>query len=158
MRYDLPRKLTAAQQYVLLRSNPNTPGAGTLAPGRLSWRCVVRPMPLSRDYHLRVDYKADGLPEMFVESPDLTALADGKRIPHLYKREHPVELCLFMARRGDWNASRSIAEQVLPWAVTWLFYFEDWLATGEWKGGGEHPALRPASGKERKRRLRETRS
>jgi hypothetical protein len=29
----------------------------------------------------------------------------------------------------------------LPWAAIWLFYFEEWLASGEWKGGGEHPHL-----------------
>jgi hypothetical protein len=27
----------------------------------------------------------------------------------------------------------------VPWAYLWLFYFEHWLATDEWQGGGKHP-------------------
>jgi hypothetical protein len=30
-------------------------------------------------------------------------------------------------------------QTVVPWTSLWLFYFEDWLASNEWKGGGEHP-------------------
>jgi hypothetical protein len=33
-----------------------------------------------------------------------------------------------------------LANTILPWACLWLFYFEDWLITSQWKGGGEHPA------------------
>ena len=34
---------------------------------------------------------------------------------------------------------RSLVESIIPWASTWLFYFEDWLDVGEWRGGGvEH--------------------
>lgn len=32
-----------------------------------------------------------------------------------------------------------IDQTVVPWTALWLFYFEDWLASGEWKGGGQHP-------------------
>jgi hypothetical protein len=32
-----------------------------------------------------------------------------------------------------------IDKTIVPWCYLWLFYFEDWLATGEWKGGGIHP-------------------
>jgi hypothetical protein len=34
-----------------------------------------------------------------------------------------------------------ISDTIVPWAVLWLYYFEDWLATDEWKGGGKHPDL-----------------
>jgi hypothetical protein len=27
----------------------------------------------------------------------------------------------------------------VPWTALWLFYFEEWLVSNEWKGGGEHP-------------------
>lgn len=29
---------------------------------------------------------------------------------------------------------------IVPWTSLWLYFFEDWLATDEWKGGGKHPA------------------
>jgi hypothetical protein len=32
-----------------------------------------------------------------------------------------------------------IDQTFVPWATTWLYYFEDWLITDEWKGGGRHP-------------------
>ena len=30
-------------------------------------------------------------------------------------------------------------ETVVPWAALWLFYFEEWLVSDKWKGGGAHP-------------------
>jgi hypothetical protein len=27
------------------------------------------------------------------------------------------------------------------WATLWLFYFEEWLASDDWKGGGMHPEM-----------------
>lgn len=32
-----------------------------------------------------------------------------------------------------------IANTIVPWAVEWLFFYEVWLVTGEWGGGGEWP-------------------
>lgn len=28
---------------------------------------------------------------------------------------------------------------VVPWTLLWLFYFEEWLESNDWKGGGVHP-------------------
>lgn len=33
-----------------------------------------------------------------------------------------------------------LADTYVPWTMEWLVDFELWLATGEWLGGGEHPA------------------
>ena len=30
-------------------------------------------------------------------------------------------------------------QTIVPWAILWLFYFEEWLISNEWKGGGLHP-------------------
>jgi hypothetical protein len=32
-----------------------------------------------------------------------------------------------------------IADTIVPWAALWLVFYEYWLATGLWLGGGEHP-------------------
>jgi hypothetical protein len=32
-----------------------------------------------------------------------------------------------------------LATTTVPWALLWLFYFESWLVTGAWDGGGIHP-------------------
>ncbi|AIQ89412.1 protein of unassigned function [Methylobacterium oryzae CBMB20] len=31
-----------------------------------------------------------------------------------------------------------LGRTIVPWAILWLWFFEDWLATGEWRGGGVH--------------------
>ncbi|MDY0295864.1 MAG: hypothetical protein RB296_00975 [Acidobacteriota bacterium] len=31
-----------------------------------------------------------------------------------------------------------IAKTIVPWASEWLIFYELWLATGEWLGGGIH--------------------
>jgi hypothetical protein len=30
-------------------------------------------------------------------------------------------------------------ETIVPWISEWLMYYELWLSTGEWLGGGIHP-------------------
>lgn len=42
----------------------------------------------------------------------------------------------------EWTSEMPLAETIIPWASLWLFYFEDWLVTNGWKGGGEHPAIK----------------
>lgn len=32
-----------------------------------------------------------------------------------------------------------MAPQLIPWIATWFYYFEEWLVSDEWKGGGVHP-------------------
>ena len=32
-----------------------------------------------------------------------------------------------------------IDQTIVPWTILWLFYFEEWLDSNEWKGGGVHP-------------------
>lgn len=32
-----------------------------------------------------------------------------------------------------------LSDTYIAWTAEWLGYFEDWLATGEWAGGGRHP-------------------
>lgn len=36
----------------------------------------------------------------------------------------------------EWNSGMLIANTIIPWASGWLFFYEFWLATGQWFGGG----------------------
>jgi hypothetical protein len=142
VRYDRPRPLTAAQQFANLRSNPICAGTGVLHAGELVWRYSASPMPLSRAYQLRIDYRQDDVPRVFVEDPDLVRVAEGRRLPHVYEQQ-PTRLCLYLPRKREWSGSMRIDQTVVPWAALWLFYFEEWLDSHEWKGGGEHPRHLP---------------
>lgn len=138
MLYGRPKPLTAAQQYLNLGANPISPGRGSLRAGRLTWRYPATPSPLSREYGMRIEFAQGGVPETYVDAPDLQALAGGRTIPHLYRR-NPPQLCLYLPRTYEWQPQMRIDLTIVPWSVLWLFYFEEWLLSNDWKGGGLHP-------------------
>ena len=138
MRMAQRKPLTAAQQFVNLRGNPISCGEGELCVGRLTWRYSAMPFPLGRDYAVRIEFKQGGKPQIFVESPDLHALAGDRRIPHLYQQKPPM-LCLYLPRTYEWQSWMRLDQTIVPWTALWLFYFEEWLASDDWKGGGMHP-------------------
>jgi hypothetical protein len=90
---------------------------------------------LSARYRIRIDYKFERHPRTRVVDPPLERRGD-KPIPHMFGQK---TRCLYRASKKEWNSSMIIAETILPWASLRLFYYEIWLATGEWVGGGKHP-------------------
>lgn len=124
-----------------LRASKLFKGKGTLHGQNIIWRCEVRPTPLSRRYGLRLEWAEGEGPRVFVDDPDLVLLADGADLPHVYS-QRPTELCLYLPRAGQFKQTDRLDHTVLPWAVIWLAYFEDWLARGciDWQGGGMHPS------------------
>lgn len=149
------RHLSLEEQHAILRVHPLTrEGTGGRRRGVLTWEFEAAPGPLARVYRLRLSLAENSYPTMIVLQPDLVALADGRELPHVYS-EYPVELCLFHPRRRDWRPHQSLVETMVAWAITWLFFFEDWLGGTAWEGGGEHPAPRAPrrSAANRRRRL-----
>jgi hypothetical protein len=135
------RALTAAQQHHLLLKRKRFPGKGKLHSGRMTWVTEIAPTPLSRDYLVRLTYRQGSTPELFVDDPDLSLLADGDRLPHVYSQS-PTRLCLYLPGTREWTPSDAFDDTMLPWAALWLYYYEDWLSGGkkEWRGGGTHPS------------------
>jgi hypothetical protein len=69
----------------------------------------------------------------------------GKWPPHIYYNESDPQssrLCLYDPEERSWSPEEYIADTIIPWAIDWLFFFERWLDTGEWEGGGRHPERR----------------
>ena len=89
----------------------------------------------------------------FIESPDLKLLAGGRRLPHVYQQD-PPRLCLYRPRTYEWQPWMRIDSTIVPWAILWLFYFEEWLVSDDWKGGGEHPDAPEVETRSSKRRRR----
>ncbi len=115
-------------------------GSARLSNGRLSFTYQVRPTALSRTYMLELSYTRNSPPDVRVLEPNLVELSgDQGRPPHLYSFQHPVQLCLYLPRSGDWARDQPLSVTVVPWSIEWLFYYEMWQATGEWHGGGAHP-------------------
>lgn len=129
--------LTPSQQYVFLRANPICAGVGQITPTGLSWEYKVRPTALSREYLIRIAFERDLVPSVFVCEPDIEILAKDRKVPHVYR--NPLSLCLYLPRAKEWGGWMRIDQTFVPWTAVWLYYFEEWLESDDWKGGGEHP-------------------
>lgn len=138
MRPGRQRGLSVAQQFESLRPGRMPPGRGNLRVGGFTWTCTLQPTPLSREYKVRIEFSRGKSPKIYVDKPDLVALADGRVLPHVYEQS-PTQLCLYLPGSGEWHDRLLVGQTVIPWASLWLFYFEDWLVSGEWRGGGQHP-------------------
>lgn len=108
--------------------------------GLVVCRGPIRPTPLSETYRVRVEYRVGDRPNVWVDEPTLRRRSPDEPIPHTYPGDR---LCLYLPRAGEWSKYDLIARTVIPWASLWLLYYESWLVTGTWQGGGEHPGNEP---------------
>lgn len=99
-------------------------------------RGIVRPSELSREYVIQIRYRVRKSPEITVVRPKLQDRGDGKPLPHIYPGP---KLCVYHPRYEDWTGADLIGQTIIPWVSEWLHFYELWLATGEWLGGGEQP-------------------
>jgi hypothetical protein len=126
-------------QLVTLRRNFG--GTGDVRHSELHWRGSIEPTSRFRNYQIHICYKLHESPSVEVISPKLQT-RDGKRPPHLYGDDR---LCLYLPRADEWSGHMTLARTIVPWTSEWLFFYELWLATGEWLGGGVHPGTHPKS-------------
>ena len=130
-------QLSLPQQYLFLQRSKTIAGEGVLGPRRLEWRFLAQPTPLSRSYRVVLLLERDGTPDVRVVDPDLRFLAGGRDLPHIY--HDPDRLCLYLPGTGQWDAGKRLDFTIIPWTHLWLIYFEEWLVSDDWKGGGKHP-------------------
>ena len=99
----------------------------------MTWRGTLQPTALSRIYEIEISYRFGWTPKVKVISPHPSR--PGELLPHVYREGN---LCLHLP--DEWSANWLIADTVVPWASEWLFFYEIWLATGDWHGGGVEPS------------------
>lgn len=115
----------------------------TVGRNELTGDGLFSPTPLSDVYRLIFYYKRIGTSRCNVKvilKGDNLRRIEAKDFPHNYgidAERREVELCL--NRWWEFNSRKLLAETVVPWAIEWLYYYEGWLVTGKWLGGGEHP-------------------
>lgn len=105
----------------------------------LFWFGKIQPTPLSKEYKIVLSYKLGEPPKVWLLGDELEKL-DHKDFPHKYEvdiEKKMVRICLY--RHREFSAYKLLANTIIPWTVEWLYYYELWLATGGWLGGGEHP-------------------
>ena len=114
-------------------------------------------MPIMRSYRIRVMYfrrrffdswtRRTGYATVQVVDPviGVDPRRTGEPPPHIYFNKADPDypsLCLHDPVERSWSPEDYIAETIIPWTSDWLFFFEGWLATGTWEGGGRHPENR----------------
>lgn len=109
--------------------------------GMLTWWGKVKTGPFSIEYDLKIEYKMEKYPKIWLLNADVE---EGKwdRIPHHYntdEKEKIIQLCLFKPKYKEWKKQYYLSKTIIPWAIEWLYFYEIWKITGKWKGGGEHP-------------------
>ncbi|MXO31617.1 hypothetical protein GFV01_00840 [Apibacter sp. B2912] len=117
-------------------SNCNIINKGTI----LIWNGNIKPSELSLEYSIKINYKRNQHPNVYIISPfPLKLPKDEKKLKHVYSHEKQ-HLCLYYRNINEWNSTMYIADTVIPWTSEWLLHYEYWLATdGIWNGGGiEH--------------------
>lgn len=99
----------------------------------------MTPHAICDRYLVEIRYLYGRFPQIRVLDPVLTCRPDRKVIPHMWDQTH---LCLHNPQRRSLNLSIGFDRTIVPWIALWLYYYEDWFASGEWRGGGGHPRLR----------------
>jgi hypothetical protein len=117
--------------------------------------------PVSRRYRVRIEYEVPRAIENFsiinvqprvqVLSPVLERHPEYHEgpIPHVYvNRKEPSlpYLCLFDPFNAEWTPADLLAETTVPWTSRYLYFYEGWLLTGTWSGGGRHPTQEEMDG------------
>lgn len=121
------------QSYSLVHQFPQF--EASLSDQVVTWEGTLQPQPLSPEYLIKIEYRLQGPPKVWVMSPQLKSYKN-KPIPHMYGQD---TLCLFYPKIREWKRSMWIYKTTIPWTSLWLIYYEIWLVTGEWLGGGiEH--------------------
>jgi len=127
-------KYTPVQQLGMLKTRFG--GIGKPTPNGFEWTKEFSPTPLSDTYTLKIEYHVGYYPKSYIIKPKPLALADGAtRLPHTYDTKQQ-RLCLFQPDYREWTSSMPIADTIVHWAVLWMFYYESWVCTGKWLGGG----------------------
>lgn len=91
----------------------------------------LQPTAMSRAYWIRIFYIQGLRPKIFVKYPVLKNVP-GEVLPHFNPDN---SLCLYHSAK-EWTPDMYLAETIVPWASEWLFHYEIWRGTGEWRGGG----------------------
>ena len=109
---------------------------GTASCGSLTWYFDIQPLSICDTYRLKITYKTGFFPQTYIISPKPLPLAKGvSKLPHTYDTKSQ-RLCLFYPKYYEWNSSMRIDETIVHWAAQWIVYYESWVQTGIWQGGG----------------------
>jgi len=109
----------------------------------LIWVGMITPTPLSGTYKVKLQYKRGAFIHVFVLEPKLKLPDGATTLPHVYSTPRQ-QLCLYYPKDNEWHTGMFYVKSLIPWTSEWLFHYEIWVGTGEWKGGGIDHEQQPA--------------
>lgn len=114
---------------------------GYLTPISQRYRIWIRYVPhiFLDEVTLRCNYVTVKVIDPLI-APD--ARGTGEPTPHVYRYRQPINrpaLCAWDPGDEPFDPTHFIADDIIPAVIRWLVFFEDWLDTGVWRGGGKHP-------------------
>lgn len=134
------RQVSLLQQYNNLRYCPLTKnGFGEFNKNYFYWEFEASPSPFSKKYRVLIIYHIDNYsPNVYVLDKDIWEVSKSKQIPHLYDSQK-IRLCLYYPDYHEWSSKMPLCNTIVAWSYLWLYFYEEWLYTNDWKGGGIHP-------------------
>lgn len=134
--YFNPKTLPMSVQAQALRKHRDTISVAVKSPCVLHWRGRVIPSEQCASYTIDLEYRTDTRfvprPRVFVVEPSLR-LVKNCGCPHRHGDQEP---CVYYHPGNEWRTDMLIAHTIIPWTSRWLYFYEIWLATGSWMGGG----------------------
>ncbi len=132
------RAIPLAAQLAMLKKHFPSSTSHMKSHEHFIWKTKLQPTALSEVYEIKIDYRMGSNPNVYVTSPKPLRLAEGhKKLPHVYNHDKQ-HLCIYHKKMNEWNAGKAIVNTILPWVSEWLFHYEIWVSSGEWRGGGIH--------------------
>ncbi len=78
------------------------------------------------EYELKIEYEEGFAPRVFITKPEIKP----ENKIHMYS---DGSLCLYYPNDFTWRDNMNIADYFIPWAIEWIYCYEYYLLTGEWK-------------------------
>jgi hypothetical protein len=101
----------------------------------LIWQHTLTPSPCSDSYKIKLHYLRNNGVKFYVVEPKLKLFEGQKLLPHVFSTPKQ-RLCLYYPNGFEWNVTKLFVDTIVPWACEWLLFYELWLITGKWLGGG----------------------
>lgn len=141
--------LTPQQQKgILIKDYPNGVFKN-ISFNKWEWIYQLQPTEGSPFYSFKLVYD-DIRPRIYIL--DLLERVDGNlELPHVWN-DKKQEICLYYPIYKEWTHYNKISIFV-PWVSEWLYYYELWLVTGTWYGGGIHDNDNSITKKENRKKV-----
>ena len=101
--------------------------AQRISTSEVHFRGKLRAIPDMPYYKVRIEYRGNKPPKVYVTDPVLVENA-----PHTYYKTG--NLCLYYPQNYHWRGDKLIAKEIVPWTIAWIYFYEVWLDSGKWFG------------------------